>query len=85
MRRERVRALLYQRIDDPTVLPRLLDEVPAEVWLDLQAEALTRALTRALQAPYWRARVALTPARIAADPRRLPELPAAGRSDGADL
>lgn len=68
MNREQVFAAMSQRVHEPAVLGALLHDVPGEVWRDVQAHALTHALTHALALPYYRERVDLTPARIAADP-----------------
>ncbi|MCA9683314.1 MAG: hypothetical protein KC457_14035 [Myxococcales bacterium] len=66
--RTALESMLHERVRDPAVFRALLTEVPGEAWRELQARVLTRALTRALDAPYWRTRVDLSPARIAADP-----------------
>ncbi len=68
MHRDQVLALLDEPVGDPAVFHALLTEVPGEVWRDVQARALTRALLRALGTPYHRERVDLTPEQISRDP-----------------
>lgn len=66
--RDQLARMMRERIRDPDLLRALWREVPGSTWRELQAESLTRTLTRALDAPFWRTRVSLTPAQIAAEP-----------------